>query len=326
LIQEDELISVILPAHNAERFIGAALASVLAQTHRQIEVVVVDDGSTDRTAEMVAAVARVDSRVRLLRATNSGVSAARNLAIAEAKGRVVATIDADDLWHPDKLSLQLARLREASPRVGLVYCWSSGIDENGMVIAPDWTRSQAAGYILPLIISYSFIGNGSVPLMRRDCLEAAGGYDPELRFGEDWKLYIAMAEACEFAVVPAYLTGYRLHGNNASFDIETMQASVARVTEWIHNRWPNLPAYVLQHRAYNINGYFAFLAIRRGNFLRAVCFRLRALAALPSHFFSRVWIDFWAMWIGHLIGIRRYSWQRWSKPRPFLDPPTSGAT
>src|SRR3954449_3573195 len=133
-ITADELISVIIPAHNVERFVARTLESVLGQTHRALEVIVVDDGSTDGTAATVQSFADKDSRVRFIRSRNLGVSAARNLAIKESRGALIAPIDADDIWHPDKLTRQLAVMRAGSPKLGFVYCWSRGIDEQDRVI------------------------------------------------------------------------------------------------------------------------------------------------------------------------------------------------
>lgn len=100
-------VSVIIPAYNAEAFIGRTLESVLAQTYENIEVLVVDDGSRDRTAEIVASFAQKDSRVILLKQQNAGVAAARNLAIEKSRGEYIAPLDADDIWYPSKLDKQV---------------------------------------------------------------------------------------------------------------------------------------------------------------------------------------------------------------------------
>jgi glycosyltransferase involved in cell wall biosynthesis len=94
------LVSVIIPAYNAENFIAKTLESVLSQTYQNIEVLVVDDGSTDTTAEIVKSFVQKDSRVSLLQQSNAGVAAARNLAIEKSKGEYIAPIDADDIWYP----------------------------------------------------------------------------------------------------------------------------------------------------------------------------------------------------------------------------------
>ncbi|MDF2765542.1 MAG: glycosyltransferase family 2 protein, partial [Rhodospirillales bacterium] len=127
------LVSVVIPAFNAERFLARTLDSVSRQTYSALEIIVVDDGSLDGTAGIVRQQAALDPRVRLIRQENAGVAAARNRGIAESDGCFVAPLDADDLWHPQKIELQLRRFEER-PSAGLVYCWSIGIDEEDRVM------------------------------------------------------------------------------------------------------------------------------------------------------------------------------------------------
>jgi len=313
----DDLISVIIPAHNVERFIDRTLSSVLNQTHRAIEVIVVDDGSTDRTAAVVRAIAGRDPRVRLVQTHNIGVSAARNLAIAESNGDLIATIDADDIWRADKLARQLAVLRASAPAVGVVYCWSTGIDERDRIILPTWNNSVAAGNVLHEIVVRGIAGNGSTPLMRREFVEAVGGYDAGLTLCEDWKFYTALAGVCEFAVVPEYLTGYRLHLESASMNVLPMERAIEGVTEWIARQWPELPESVFVDRRYTVNAYLAFLAIRQREFRHALRFLALALKARPG----KLWdISYWQLYpllAVHAIGFRTFRWQFWQEPAVF---------
>src|SRR5262249_3226700 len=123
--RESPLVSVIVAAYNAERYIEETCLSVLGQTYTPLELVVVDDGSTDRTGAIVSALTASDPRVHLIHQTNSGVAAARNRAIAAARGEFIAPLDADDLWHSTKIERQVRRLQECGPETGLVYCWWS---------------------------------------------------------------------------------------------------------------------------------------------------------------------------------------------------------
>src|SRR5262249_883170 len=127
---EDALVSIVIPVHNGERFISRTLASALAQTYHPIEVLVTDDGSTDRSAALIEADAVRNSRIRLFRSQRLGVAAARNLAISKARGEFIAPLDADDLWHPQKIARQVEIMRASPATVGLVYCWSVEIDED----------------------------------------------------------------------------------------------------------------------------------------------------------------------------------------------------
>src|SRR5947209_4924853 len=125
------LVSVIVPAYNAENFIGETLNSVLAQTYENIEVIVVDDGSRDLTAAIVKNAARRDRRVKLLRQQNLGVAMARNLAIARSSGEYIAPLDADDIWYPSKIEKQVRSLETGGRKAGASYCWCVSINENG---------------------------------------------------------------------------------------------------------------------------------------------------------------------------------------------------
>ena len=117
--------------------LAETLQSAAAQTHRSLEILIVDDGSTDRTAEIAVEFCTSEPRARLIRQGNCGVAAARNRAIDEAKAEYIAPLDADDLWHPQKIERQLETFAASPPGVGLVYCWyaSIGCDEPGTVTA-----------------------------------------------------------------------------------------------------------------------------------------------------------------------------------------------
>ncbi len=222
------LVSVVIAAFNAERFIYETCRSVLDQTYRNLELIVVDDGSSDGTSDVVAALAAADRRVRLIRQTNGGVAAARNTAIAHASGEFIAPIDADDLWLPTKLEQQV-RAMQAQPDAGLVYCWWVWIDAAGLLLdrSPRW---RVAGRVFEKLIDINFTGNASVPLFRRAALVEAGGYDSTLqaRGGqgcEDWNLALLVASRYPVAVVPAVLVGYRRHDDGMSRHSERMWGS-----------------------------------------------------------------------------------------------------
>src|ERR1700758_2381895 len=117
------LVSIIIPVRNGQRFVGRTLASALAQSYHPIEIIVVDDGSTDQTVPAVEAIAARDSRIRLFQRSHSGVTASRNFGASQASGSLLAPLDADDLWHRDKLSCQVAALQR-SEKIGVVYSWA----------------------------------------------------------------------------------------------------------------------------------------------------------------------------------------------------------
>ena len=164
------LVSVIIPTYNANNYIETTLNSVRSQTYKNIEVIVIDDGSQDQTAEIVRSVAQQDGRIILLQQPNSGVAAARNFGIQKAQGELIAPIDADDIWYPENLEKQLQYFLQAEPSVGLVYGWSVDIDKSGLPTG-EFRASRIEGEVYKTSICHNFLGNSSAYLIRSDCLE-----------------------------------------------------------------------------------------------------------------------------------------------------------
>ncbi|MBW4523140.1 MAG: glycosyltransferase [Scytolyngbya sp. HA4215-MV1] len=236
------LVSVIIPAYNAAAFIERTLVSVLSQTYPHLEVLVVDDGSTDRTVEIVNAWAAKDSRIRLLQQPNQGVAAARNFAIQNANGSLIAPIDADDIWYPENLQKQVQRLSSADETVGLVYSWSLDIDEIDLAIG-DFSASVIEGDVSKTLVCHNFIGNASATLIRRDCFEKVGGYNCQLKeLGaqgcEDWDLYLRISEFYQFQVVPEFLVGYRKVISSMSRNYDSMARSHFLMLKFARERQP----------------------------------------------------------------------------------------
>jgi hypothetical protein len=224
----DPLVSVIVPAFNAATTVQETLRSVLAQTYANIEVIVVDDGSTDDTAATVARIAVHDARVRLERRPRCGVAAARNHAIGLASGEFIAPMDADDLWHPSKLQRQFNRFHIGEPDMGLVYSWYRSIDTDSLVLE-DGPRPSLEGWVLPQHLQENFIGNGSAPLLRTKAL-CGLGYEPSLqRQGiegcEDFLLQLQVSRHWRFGCAHGFLIGYRRSPNSMSADCDRMLLS-----------------------------------------------------------------------------------------------------
>ncbi|MGZ4964272.1 MAG: glycosyltransferase family 2 protein [Limisphaerales bacterium] len=242
------LVSVIVPAYNAENFITETIDSVLSQTYENLEVIVVDDGSRDLTAAIVKNAARRDRRVKLLRQQNLGVAAARNLAIEKASGEFIAPLDADDIWYPAKVEKQVQSLEAGGPKAGASYCWCISINEKGQVlgVGPKW---DLEGEVFQPLVLRNFIGNASVPLFRRDYLQQIGGYNADLRTQkaqgcEDWDICLRLAEVCEFRVVKEYLAAYRCYSQSMSYDHSAMAKSYALVLDQVERRHPEIAGRV----------------------------------------------------------------------------------
>lgn len=280
------MASVIVPAWNAERHLREAVTSALNQTHHTLEVIVVNDGSTDGTAALAEQLAREDSRVRVVHQDNAGVGAARNRGIAEARGEFVAPLDADDFWYPEKLSLQIRSLEEKGGRWGFSYCWSRSVNEHGEITdpLPHW---PVEGRVFEALIYRNIIGNASVPLFRTSAVREAGGYRTRESQGgaqgcEDWDLTIRVAERWLAASVPEYLVAYRQVPGTMTENYAGMQQSYESVIARVRENHPELPASLFRWSA----GHFYLYLLNTCHAAGAVrpCFSLlrRLLAADPA--------------------------------------------
>lgn len=206
------LVTVVVPAYNAEATLAETLDSIARQTYPNIEIIVVDDGSKDCTRAIAEDFAAKHPNTRVISTPNGGVAAARNTGIRAAKGNYIAPIDADDLWHPDKTALQCAIL-DADPEVTLVYANRRHIDPRGMVLN-SMPPATLEGYAYVRHAAFNAVGNGSAIMFRRSDAERVGGYDPRLRdWGgqgcEDYLLQVQLAGLGKMRVAPGYLVGYR---------------------------------------------------------------------------------------------------------------------
>jgi glycosyltransferase involved in cell wall biosynthesis len=227
------LVSVIIPAYNAAAWIARTLVAIEQQTYPNFEVLVVDDGSSDLTTQIVQgwmpAFAALDRALILLQQPNSGVAAARNTGIAAAAGMLIAPLDADDLWAPRYLEKLVQRLLESPPSVGVVYAWSVDIDEQDAPIG-GFQAARIEGWVYPTLLCHNFLGNASATLVRRTVLDRVGGYAAGLRQQqaqgcEDWDLYLRLARVCEFRAVPEFLVQYRQQTQSMSRQFDAMTHS-----------------------------------------------------------------------------------------------------
>ena len=255
------LVSVIIPAFNAEAFLARTLASVLNQSYGNIEVIVVDDGSDDQTCQIVEAIAVHDSRVTLFKQANGGVASARNAGIQIAKGQFIAPIDADDIWYPEAIEKMMAPFQTQGPDLGVVYAWSLDIDEVDQATG-GFHAAQVAGNVFRVLICHNFLGNASSTIIRRSCLDNIGGYDVNLKAQnaqgcEDWDLYIRLAEQYKFQGVPEFLVGYRNMTGSMSGDFAQMARSQNLMLKSIQEKHPNLPGFLYR---LSQSSYYLYLA------------------------------------------------------------------
>jgi glycosyltransferase involved in cell wall biosynthesis len=206
-------VSIIMPTYNrAKAWLEQAVASVQGQTFTDWELIVVDDGSTDGTPELVERLARREPRLRLHRTPHAGVSAARNAGLGLARGRFAAFLDDDDVWMPNRLQRQVEYLTK-NPEYGLIYAQAATVDGEGRIIGLKPGRRAATDFD-------GLLDGNCIPmptvLARRDCLAAVGGFDRSLRIAEDYDLWLRLARRFPIAYLPQPLAQYRRHDTNAS--------------------------------------------------------------------------------------------------------------
>jgi glycosyltransferase involved in cell wall biosynthesis len=213
------LISVIVPVYNGALTIRETLESVLQQSCGDFELLVIDDGSIDETIAVVQSI--TDPRIHCFPESNAGVAVSRNRGIARAKGQYLAFLDADDLWTVDKLADQLRAL-EQNPLAAVAYSWTDYIGETGQWLKAGG-RPRWQGQVYEQMLVRCFLENGSNPLIRATALATIGGFNPAMVPGEDWDLYLRLAQRYEFAVVPKAQILYRQRAGSASSNIRQME-------------------------------------------------------------------------------------------------------
>jgi len=278
------LVSVIIPAYNDAATVERTISSALNQTYSNLEVLVVDDGSTDETALLVQRMADVDPRIKLLQKANGGLASARNHGIAHAGGEFIAPIDADDLWHAEKIKKQVAVMRDRGDRVGLVYCWSRAIDEQDRVLW-DVAPCSLRGNVYAALIIRNFLPSGA-PLVRRRCVERVGGYDATLPSRgatccEDLKFNLDIAERFDFDLVPEFLFSYRVRAGSMSTNIDAMLRSRKVVIEEVRARHPELPDKLFRWASGHQHREFGLTYLSDGRLLIGARLLLRALREDP---------------------------------------------
>jgi glycosyltransferase involved in cell wall biosynthesis len=235
-------VSVVVPAFNAETTIVAAVESALGQTFDDLEVIVVDDDSTDATMERLAGIG--DPRLRLLRTAHGGVARARNQGMDAARGQFIAFLDADDMWTPDKLEAQVQAL-SSDPSAWAVYSWTVFCDTDGRYLfakAPEYL----SGDVYSELLTTFFLASGSNALARRACVESIGRFDETAEPVEDWEYWLRCAKKGRFALVPRYQVLYRFSIGSASTAVERYQRAIERVAE---REFAGAPAALRRRRA-----------------------------------------------------------------------------
>lgn len=282
-------VSVIIPVYGVEKYIGDAVRSVLAQTYKNFELIIVDNDSPDRSIEICQQFE--DSRIKIIRQKNRGPSGSRNTGIRHAQGDYIAFLDGDDIWLPDKLEKHVTHL-DSSPSVGVSFCPSAFIDENGKPLGIYMT-SNLTGITPPYIFCRNPVGNGSVGLFRREIFaeikfqDNLHGtvedfyFDETFRNLEDVECWLRMAVLTkwQWEGIPEVLTLYRVNTQGSSANVSQQLKSLEQLFEKARSYAPEFIAqWEKPYRGYQLR-FLARRLVTLGHGLEAVKLMHRALAA-----------------------------------------------
>jgi glycosyltransferase involved in cell wall biosynthesis len=278
-------VTVAIPAYNSAATLDQTLLSVRSQSYRDLEIIIVDDGSSDGTYEIARHHAQVDPRIILISQPNGGVSTARNAALARATGELFFPIDADDLWHRDMISQQIRSIRNGRTNTVLSYTWYFYVDENNQVLSA--AERIEEGNVIGRMVRGNLVGTGSSAIMLTKVLRDVGGWDPKLRHGnEDYKTFFLMAERGDFTVVRSHLLGYRQTRGSRSSNAWRMLSSYDEVLAEFRPRYPEYAAEFSRGRAELIAYFFDKAVLDR---------RWKAAAYLIREAWQQSRADAWVM-------------------------------
>ncbi len=204
-------VTVVLPTYNRAKYLADAVQSILNQTFPDLELIVVDDGSTDETRSLLNGF--TDARIKYIYQSQQGISAAMNTGITAASGRYIARLDSDDIWLPEMLAIQVSTL-ENRTELGLVYAKAQGMDANGNPLSE--TRGLPLRYFedsFKSMLYHDSTCNITV-VVRSEYLEKAGRYDESLPVNEDWDMWLRVARHCQFGFTDTVVARYRYHDDN----------------------------------------------------------------------------------------------------------------
>jgi glycosyltransferase involved in cell wall biosynthesis len=306
-------VSVVIPTYNRAADVKRALDSVLSQTFPVIEIIVVDDGSTDNTREVVA---DFGEHVRYIYKQNAGLSKARNTGIQAATCDWVAFLDSDDWWFPKKIQMQADAIKR-NPEADLIYT-------SGWAVAVDGTRTllQAADptCLWPgLRYSNLLTGGPSSVMIRRDVLLAVGGFNESLVMSEDWELWVRLIQKHAFTFVSEPVTGISITPNSMSQNPEKTIAGAERIMESpLLDGLQGVKRVIWRRRIRASQIFHAAITAREFDRAHGRRLLLRSLAQWPSPFFL------FKRWKALAVGLLGRKFDRPSRPEPANILPTSG--
>ena len=261
-------VSIITPTYNRARFIGEAVESVLDQTMSDWELVIVDDGSTDDTRQVLERYL-ADSRIHYYYQKNKGQSAARNLALENARAEFIGFLDSDDIWYEDKLERQLLAF-EAHPDTHIVHGDEATMDELGRVVSRD-NMQRHSGRITPQLLGDTSVSI-TTALVRRECFDALGGFSPRYGVADDYELWLRFSARYRFLYEPGIVAAYRVMANQISSDKRRRFAANERIIRDFLNHYSDCLSFAERRK-----GLARFYA-RKARYFASVGERRKALS------------------------------------------------
>ena len=283
-MSEAPAVTVLMPVYNAERFVAQTVESVLAQTFTDFEFLIINDGSTDRSLEILQGYANKDSRIRLISRPNTGYVAALNEGLELARSELIARIDADDLSHPRRLELQVARM-QTEPELVALGSNAYAIDEGGRMLGdydvPPTHEEIEANHLR----GSSSIHHPAV-MLRREAVRRVGGYRKELMPCEDFDLWLRLGEVGRLANLPAKLLTKRLMPGSAVASNLAKQAKLVKqiVDEtWRRRSLPDAPQVRASRLRRPVDLYlqWGWMALKSGNVSTSRRYAVRAIVSRP---------------------------------------------
>ena len=293
-------ISVIIPAYNAEHTIQETVQSVSKQTFSDSEIIVIDDGSSDRTLDVVREIA--DPRLKCFSYANGGSAVARNRGISHATGEFIAFLDADDMWTPDKLELQLEALQR-HPEAGVAYSWTYFLYKNEHQSYAD-TSSCYEGDVYAQLLIRNFLHNGSNPLIRKEAIDTIGLFHTDIISCEDWDFYIRLASIYPFALVRKPQVIYRQSSGTKSSKIDIVEESMQAV---IHRAFKAAPPEYKHLKSQSLAWSYKYLAQL---YLRNQS-DLERLKLATGNIFKAVYVQPSVLLEGYTQGLIRHLIKQW---------------
>ncbi|MBD2448463.1 glycosyltransferase [Nostoc sp. FACHB-152] len=252
------IISVIIPAYNSEKTIKSTIDSVLNQTFKNFELIVINDGSTDSTLNIISQIQ--DHRLKVFSFDNAGGNISRNRGLHQAVGEFVSFLDADDIWTTDKLASQLEAL-QANTDAKVAYSWTDYIDENGKFLVAG-NHLAVNGDVYERLLVSNFLENGSNPLIYREALVELGGFDESLKAAQDWDMWLRLAAKYSFICVPEVQILYRVSANSLSTHLDRQEKACLQVLKGAYNTRPLVSKNIWNLSLANLYKYLVCKALQ----------------------------------------------------------------